>query len=130
MEIKSTPVTVNKSPEELFAYLDNLENFRHLMPESVEKFEVDGDSFVFGIKGMPTEIRLIIKERVPYTKFVLAAASSKLDFSLISLMESIGDQQSKVQVVFDANLNPMMAMMVKKPLTKFMDGLSTQLSLL
>ncbi|MDA8594953.1 MAG: SRPBCC family protein [Flavobacteriaceae bacterium] len=126
MEIKSKSTQVNKSPEALFEYLDNLQNFKHLMPPSVEKFEVDGESFVFGIKGMP-EIRLVIKERIPYSKFVLAAASSKLDFSLATLIERTGVENSEVEVVFQGDINPMMAMMLKKPLTKFMDGLSDQL---
>ena len=127
MEIKSTPTIVNKSSAELFNYLDNLQNFSHLMPPSVEKFEVDGESFVFGIKGMP-EIRLVIKEKIANSKFVLGAASSKLDFSLATFIDEKSENESEVQVVFQGDLNPMMAMMLKKPLTKFMDGLSQQLA--
>ena len=129
MQIKSNPTSVNKSPEELYNFIDKLENFKHLLPPSVEKFEVDGDSFVFGIKGMP-EIRLITKEKSPFSKYVLTAASSKLDFSLSTFIKEIEDNKSEVEVVFDGEMNPMMAMMVKKPLTKFMEGLSTQLSAL
>jgi carbon monoxide dehydrogenase subunit G len=126
MNLKSPKTTVNKSAEVLFDYMDNLQNFKHLMPPTVEKFEVDGDSFVFGIKGMP-EIRLIVKEKTPFTKYVLTAASSKLDFSLINNIKPIDENSCEVEIEFEADLNPMMAMMLKKPLSNFLNGLSEQL---
>lgn len=127
MNLKSPKTKVNKSAEVLFDYMDNLHNFKDLMPPSVEKFEVDGESFVFGIKGMP-EIRLIVKEKTPFTKYVLAAASSKLDFSLINNINPIDESSCEVEIEFEADLNPMMSMMLKKPLTNFLNGLSEQLS--
>ena len=58
------------------------------MPESIQKFEVDGDSFIFGLKGMP-EIRLVLKEQTEYSNITLGAASSKLDFELIANIKKL-----------------------------------------
>ena len=63
MNIEGTNVTVEKSQEELFNFFSNLNNFEKIMPENINKFEVDGDSFLFGLPGMP-EIRLILKEKI------------------------------------------------------------------
>ena len=82
MNIQGNRVVVEKSQKETFEFLTDLKNFEQLMPESIQKFEVDGDSFIFGLKGMP-EIRLVLKEKTEYSKVVLGAASSKLDFQLI-----------------------------------------------
>lgn len=126
MQIDGTIVTVQKSATTLFTHFTQLPNFERLMPENIEKFEVDGDTFIFGLKGMP-EIRLVLKETIPYSKIILAAASSKLPFTLTALINEVSENQCTVQFQFEGDFNPMMAMMVKKPLTKFIDTLSSNI---
>ena len=75
LNLESRTVVVSKSPQEVFSFLSTLSNYEQLMPESTEKFQIDGDSFVFALKGMP-EIRLVLKETVPNKSIVLGAASS------------------------------------------------------
>ena len=88
MNIQGNRVVVDKSQQETFEFLTDLKNFEQLMPESIQKFEVDGDSFIFGLKGMP-EIRLVLKESTEFSNIVLGAASSKLDFELIADIAAI-----------------------------------------
>lgn len=123
MNLESKKSVVNKSQKEFFEYLTNLKNFEHLMPENIDKFEVDGDSFLFSLKGMP-EIRLIIKEKSEFNKVVLSAASSKLNFSLTALIQPLSENTCETQLLFEGDFNPMMAMMVKGPLQKFIDTLA------
>ncbi|AMC10575.1 orotate phosphoribosyltransferase [Lutibacter profundi] len=123
MNLESKKSTINKSQKEFFEFLSNLENFRQLMPENIEKFEVDGESFIFSLKGMP-EIRLVVKEKQEFDKIILGAASSKLNFTLTALINKISDSSCESQLLFEGDFNPMMAMMVKKPLQKFIDTLS------
>ncbi|SEC87481.1 hypothetical protein SAMN04489761_3836 [Tenacibaculum sp. MAR_2009_124] len=127
MDINGNTVSVNKSSKELFAFFTKLENYEQLMPESTEKFEVEGDSFVFGLKGMP-EIRLVMKEKTEFSNVTLGAASSKLPFTLTSDIEETAENQSNVTLKFNGDFNPMMAMMVKKPLTKFIETLTENIS--
>jgi len=127
MKLESKTVETSKSPEELYAFLCNVENYERIMPENISKFEVrDEDSFVFALKGMP-EIRLRLTERIPFTLVSLGSASDKFDFSLSS---SIGEipTGSKVALNFQGDFNPMMAMMVKKPLKNFIEHLADSLS--
>ncbi len=126
MNIDGNNITVQKSPKELFEFLTKLENFRQLMPENTEKFEVEGESFVFGLKGMP-EIRLVMKEKTEFSNVTLGAASSKLPFTLAANIEEVSENESNVQLKFESSFNPMMAMMVKKPLTKFIETLTDNL---
>ena len=129
MNIEGTKVTVNKSAQEAFEFFTELENFEQLMPENTQKFEVDGDSFIFALKGMP-EIRLVLNEKTEYSKVSLGAASSKLSFTLASHIEAISDTSSEVQLKFEGDFNPMMAMMVKKPLTAFINTLTDNIATL
>lgn len=123
MNLESPKKTVDKSSKELFELLTNVKNFKQVMPSSIEKFEADENSFVFALKGMP-EIRLVLKEKEPFTKIVLGAASSKLPFTLTAKIDELNDTQSDVQLFFEGDFNPMMAMMLKGPLSKFIDTLS------
>ena len=123
MNIQGNNVTVKKSSEELYHFFSKLENFEQLMPESIQKFEVEGDSFLFGLKGMP-EIRLVLKDRTEFSNITLGAASSKLPFTLAANISEISKNESEVQLDFEGKFNTMMAMMVKKPLTNFINTLT------
>lgn len=127
MNIEGNKVIVKKSTKEVFGFLIKLENFEQLMPENTQKFEVDGDSFIFGLKGMP-EIRLVMKEKTEYSNVTLGAASSKLPFTLSSDITEISENESEVVLKFEGDFNPMMAMMVKKPLTKFIETLTENIT--
>ena len=127
MNIEGNKVVVKKSPKEVFDFLIKLENFEQLMPENTQKFEVDGDSFIFGLKGMP-EIRLVMKEKTEYSNITLGAASSKLPFTLSADINEISENESEVTLKFDGEFNAMMAMMVKKPLTKFIETLTENIA--
>jgi len=124
MNLESPKVTVEKTASYLFEALCDVTNFEKLMPDSIAKFEViDAESFIFGLKGMP-EIKLRIKDKTPNSKIVLGAASDKLPFTLTANIEAVSDSLSEVQLLFEGEFNEMMAMMVKGPITKFIETLS------
>lgn len=123
MNLESKKAFINKSQKDFFAFLTNLSNFKQLMPENIEKFEVEGDSFLFSLKGMP-EIRLVLDAKQEFDKITLKAASSKLNFYLTTVIDSVSEKSCNAQLFFEGDFNPMMAMMVKKPLQKFIDTLA------
>jgi len=128
MNIESPKVSVDKSPQELYDFLTNVENFEKLMPESISKFEVLAEGkFVFALKGMP-EIILKLKESTPPNQVVLGAASDKLPFTLTGNIEEVGEGKSEAQLVFEGKFNPMMAMMIKGPIGKFVNTLAENMS--
>tara|TARA_B110000902_G_scaffold266852_1_gene356482 strand:+ start:665 stop:1060 length:396 start_codon:yes stop_codon:yes gene_type:complete len=124
MKLESPKVSIDKSAQEVFDYLTTLENFKTLMPENTSKFEVlDSDTILFALSGMP-EIILKKKSMEPPHKIVLGAAGGKLDFSLTATIESSSESKSEVLLKFEGDFNPMMAMMIKGPITKFIETLA------
>lgn len=124
MNLESPKVTVAKSPQELYDFLTNVENFEKLMPESISKFEVlAADKFLFALKGMP-EIILKLKESTPPNQVVLGAASDKLPFTLTGNIQELSAGKSEAQLVFEGDFNPMMGMMIKGPISKFIHTLA------
>lgn len=125
MKLESRKVNTSKSPEELFNFLTSAENYQQLMPENTKFEAYDSEKFLFGLKGMP-EIKLIIKEKIPYSKVVLGSASDKLSFTLTCDIEQMGEE-SQAQLFFAGDFNAMMAMMIKGPLNKFLETLASGL---
>lgn len=124
MNLESPKTSVQKSAQYMFDQLTDVKNFEKLMPDNIAKFEVTGeDSFIFGLKGMP-EIKLKMKDKAAPTKVVLGAASDKLPFSLTANITPVSDDSSDVQLFFEGEFNAMMAMMVKGPISKFIETLS------
>ena len=123
MNLESTKITSQKSDVELFDFLSDVKNFEHLMPENTDKFEVQDDSFLFALKGMP-EIRLKLQEKIPSNKIVLGSTSDKFPFTLTGNITKSGENSSDVQLIFEGNFNPMVAMMIKNPLQKFINTLT------
>jgi carbon monoxide dehydrogenase subunit G len=123
MNLESPKVNVAKSAEYLFNALNDVKNFEKLMPENIAKFEViDENCFEFGLKGMP-EIKLVKKGGTPNSQIVLGAASSKLPFTLTANLTEVNDT-TDVQLAFEGEFNPMMAMMIKGPISKFIETLA------
>ena len=127
MKLESQKINLEKSAQDVFDFLTSIENFKHLMPENISKFEVlDADKFVFALSGMPEIVLKKKSMKSPHT-IVLGAAGGKLDFSLIAKIESLSAAQSAVQLTFEGDFNPMMAMMIKNPITKFIETLAENL---
>jgi len=127
MNLESHKVTVEQSAEYLFNALNDIKNFEKLMPDNIAKFEVlDENAFIFGLKGMP-EIKLKMKEKIPHTRVILGAASDKLPFTLTADLNAVSENKTEVQLLFEGEFNAMMAMMIKGPISKFIETLGNNM---
>ncbi|MEN9323361.1 MAG: hypothetical protein RIT03_824 [Bacteroidota bacterium] len=128
MNLESSTVNVAQSAEYLFTQLSDVANFEKLMPESTAKFEVlSPTSFVFGLQGMP-EIKLVLKTSTPNTQLVLGAASDKLPFTLTANLVELSSENTAIQLLFEGEFNAMMAMMIKGPISKFIETLAQNMN--
>ena len=124
MNLNSPTVSVEKSAKDCFMFLSDIQNFEKLMPENISKFEVlQTDKFLFALKGMP-EIVLQKKEEISPNKVVLGAAGGKLDFTLTTDITPVSENKSNILLNFSGNFNPMMTMMIKGPISKFIESLA------
>ncbi|KPM31839.1 Hypothetical protein I595_2339 [Croceitalea dokdonensis DOKDO 023] len=128
MHIEIDKKLVQKPKKEVFDFLLDVKNFEQLMPDNIAKFEVlDADTFRFGLSGMP-EIVLKQKNTTPNDQLVYGAASDKLPFTLTADLISVSDGETEVVLSFTGEFNAMMAMMIKTPITNFMETLSNNLA--
>lgn len=128
MQINSSKVSINNSSASTYKFLSNANNYEKLMPESISKFEAyDNTKFLFALKGMP-EIVLKQAESNPneYIKFI--AGGGKIDFSLFININEIDTNYCELDLKFEGDFNAMMAMMIKKPITSFLETLVSNAS--
>jgi ribosome-associated toxin RatA of RatAB toxin-antitoxin module len=122
MEINSSIARVDHSTEQLFSKLSSVETYKGLIPEGAAFTKIDTSRFRFKLDGMP-EIGLTIGDKQPNKSIILTSSSDKISFSLRGDLTKVSETQSDVQLHFEGDFNPMMAIMVKKPLTQFMESL-------
>lgn len=121
----SPEVIVNRSAEDLFIKIGDLNNLREIMPSSIKNFESTETTCSFKMKGMPA-LKLELGEKTPFSKICLTAKGSQVPFSLDCFITEKGNQcQARLEI--NAELNMMMKMMVEKPLTQFLDVLSSKM---
>ena len=126
MAIFTSPeVIVNKSAEDFFIKIGDLNNLKEIMPSSIKDFESTKNTCSFKMKGMPA-LNLELFEKTPFSKISLTAKGSQVPFSLECFITEKGDQcQARLEI--NAELNMMMKMMVEKPLTQFLDVLASKM---
>jgi len=122
MKINSSIARVDHSIEQLFSKLSRVETYEDLMPKDAAFTKIDPSRFRFKLGGMP-EIELIISDKKTNESIVLTSSSDKISFSLRAHLTKIAETQSNLQLHFEGDFNPMISMMVKKPLTQFMESL-------
>lgn len=123
MEISTNQLTISTSKSTLFNFLSKVENFEAIMPENISIFKViDDDAFKFALKGMP-EIVLKFTERQPVDKIVLGSTNDQFPFKLEGIIGGTEDE-STLSLRFSGSFNPMISMMIKTPLTNFIETLA------
>ena len=121
MKLESSIATVAKPVEEVYEKLTQASTYELLMPEEASFRIIDEKHFSFKLGGMP-EIPLKLARQTPNTQIVMTADGGSVPFELQADLKEI-DEKTKIKLVFEGNINPMMQMMVKKPLTQFLEAL-------
>jgi len=115
MIIKGKTATINKDIVSVFNFLTDFNNFKTLMPDQITNWESDTESCSFTIQGMAS-VKLTFAEKVPHTSIKILPVG-KVPFSFgLNIMLTDQGASTQAQVEVDANINPMMAMIAKRPL--------------
>jgi carbon monoxide dehydrogenase subunit G len=125
--IESRKVEVSTDREQVFDFLSNFNNFEKLMPEQVGSWESDGERCSFEIKGMTSLGMAYASKDKPGHIRIIRDGKAPFDFSLDCLIDNV-DKGTGLQLVFEADLNPMLKMMAVKPLTNFLNMLVDRFS--
>ncbi len=125
--IESNKVDIENSAGNVFNYLSNFNNFQKLMPAQVTNWTSTENECSFTISGMATIGMQIIEKAAPAHIKISSHGKVPFDFILHINIGSTTPEKSSGQLVFEAQLNPMIKMMVEKPLTNFFNLLADKM---
>ena len=127
MKIDSDIVEIENSAANVFNYLCDFNNFKSMMPPQVSDWKATAEECSFNINGMAT-IGMKIVNKVP-SSLINIKSNGKVPFTFdldVHLTET-GENKCKGQLIFNADINMMMKMMVEKPLTNFFNILANKM---
>jgi len=120
MLIQSQYVDNSKSERDFFTLVSDMRNIPALLPEQVVNVKADEDNLSFTVQGMGS-IALNVSQRISYSLVQLApVGKTPFRFTLSIKIAGLGNQ-CRVMYEIDADLNPLMAMMAKRPLQNLVD---------
>jgi len=128
---KGPEVIIEKAPEIIFNFLSDFKHFQKFLPEQISEWEATDNYCAFAIQGMG-KIKLEYQERLPFSKIVIQPASDSgfpIPFFLKCFMNNADELNEKTQFQFvvEASVNPMLSMMVDRPLQQFVNIITERL---
>jgi hypothetical protein len=123
----SDPVEITANPEQLTAFLGDMNNFRFIMPEQIEDWQSDEDSCSFFIKNLGKlgmkKPAFIESDRMQFS----SSETSKVKFTLIFHFKNSSSGNLEISFELLSEMNSFVEMMAKRPLTNFVNILTTNL---
>ena len=138
---------INKNQVELYEKLSDLENLNTLLsPENIERakqqmngkapkvelkdFSADKDTCRFSLTGMGELGMRVVEREEPKTIKLTGEGKVPFNFFFWIQLLPMSDQQTKFRLTMHAELNPMMKMMLKKPLKEGINKLADTMAMI
>ncbi len=126
-KIESKQLDIKTSAKNIFAYLSDFNNFGNLMPPQISNWQSTTDTCSFTIQNMATLAMRIKEKTEPVKLTIVSEAPSPFPFELICEFEEVSENDCRSRIRFNADMNPMLALMAKNPLQNFVNMLNEQL---
>ncbi len=125
--IESDKVTINSSSVMVFEFLQDMNNILPLLPEEkVENWKGEKETCSFTIKGL-AGIGMKQESVEENSKInIVSHGKNPFDFELTIFLKSLG-KKTEAHLEFDANMNMMIEMMAKGPLTNLFNIMANKL---
>ena len=129
MKLESKIGKIETTDERIYNFLTDFNNFKNLIPaDKIKNWQSDETSCSFTVDPIGnTGVKIIEKE--PYKLIKLKnLEESSMNFTFWVQLKMLSDTDTRIKLTLEANLNPMIQAMAKKPLQEFLDKLVDQLT--
>lgn len=114
-------VTIEKSVQEVFTFLTDLNNHEQLMPENIYNWSSTTDEARFTIQNM-AKLALKVAERIEDQEIKLVPSEkAPFDVTLKWTLSTVSANVTVATFTIEADLNMMMKMIASGPLQKLAD---------
>lgn len=126
--IKSKTIAVSASASRIYDFISDFNNMEKLMPEKVVDWKSTMTTCTFTIQGMATLNMKQGQNKSNELVQMLADGKNPFQYDLNTFISAQGEDASEIYLQLNADLNPMLAMMAKKPLENFVNILAEELA--
>ena len=125
--IESKHVVIGKAAQDLYTFLQVMNNFQQLLPQDrISEWKSDGSSCSFKVQGAATIGLQLDGGTEPNLVKMKATERSPFPFTLdVHLNEQ--DGTTEAWQVFNGDINPFIKMMVEKPLKNLFDHIADKM---
>jgi len=125
--ITSHKKQITASAETIYAFLSDFNNLEELMPSKVVNWSSTQTTCAYTIDNM-AHMNMAFGKNVENEKVeMISEGKNPFTYNLSTHISNIDNDKSEVHIVFNGDMNPMIAMMAKKPLQNFVDTLVDRL---
>ena len=123
-KIESRVGTIAAGEEHIYNFISDFNNFKQFIPaDKIQDYQSTTDTCRFSVPNMG-QVGLKIAEKTPFNTIkVTGDGMANQQFMLWVQLKQVADNDTRVKVTLKADLNPMLKMMVSKPLQNFVDKL-------
>jgi carbon monoxide dehydrogenase subunit G len=127
LKIESRIGIIKESEERIYSFLSDFNNFKNLVPaDRVKNWEATADNCSFTVEGIgPVGLRITEKEPNKLIK-ITSDGKKPIPFFIWIQIKEVAEKDSRIKIIADVDVNPLMAAMVKGPLKSFVDTLVEQ----
>ena len=128
LKVESKTGKISDSDEHIYNFLADFSNFNSLVSQDrMKNWKATADTCSFTLDGLG-DIGMKIIEREPYKLIEVAGdETSKFSYFFWIQLKKMDEMDTSVKLTIHADINPLVQMMAKKPLQKFLDLLIEQL---
>jgi hypothetical protein len=128
MTIESKHVIIKNTPQEVFNYLKDLNNFKQLLPQDrISEWVSSMEMCKFKIQGTAT-IELVYKSSEEFSHLhIVSGEASPFQFTLDIYIKPITEGCEAYQI-FEGDINAFLKLLVEKPLTNLFNYIADKLA--
>jgi carbon monoxide dehydrogenase subunit G len=115
---------VQVSSERIYSFISDFNNLKNYVPaDKISNWQSNSDSCHFTVSGMG-DVGLKFVEKTPFSLVKIAGdGMANHQFNLWIQIKEVAENDSRIKVTLRSDINPMMKLMVAKPIQKFLDML-------
>jgi len=127
-KIESRTGVVKYGDEKVYSFISDFSNFSNLIPgDKISDWQADAEKCSFSIAGIGRAgLKYVEKEPFKLIK-IKSDEGTPLNLTMWIQLKSIGENDTKVKVTLEPEVNSVMMMMIKSPLEKFLERLVTEM---
>lgn len=121
MTVFESKILLDKPANEVYSFLEDLNNHEVLMPDNIYNWTSTKDEASFTIQNM-AKLSLKVDSKVEHSEiYIVPAAEAPIALSLRWILTNLSGEQTEAKLIISAELNMMMKMLASGPLQKLVD---------